>query len=58
MVLFNSLTVKAKRSDKHWKVTGHPNGAYHRREYGEEPYQVVWPIPSDVNKDSISAEFL
>ncbi|XP_031256877.1 uncharacterized protein LOC116114880 [Pistacia vera] len=53
-----NLIVMAKHSDKHWQVTGNSNGAYHRREYREEPYQVVWPIPSDVNKDSISAEFL
>ncbi|KAJ4730386.1 Small heat shock protein [Melia azedarach] len=53
-----NLTVMAKYSTECWKVAGDSNSsisAYHRR---EEPYKVVWPLPSYVNKDTISAEFL
>ncbi|XP_065850941.1 uncharacterized protein [Euphorbia lathyris] len=32
--------------------------AYHKREIIQGPYQVSWPLPSDANKDSVSAEFL
>ncbi|KAJ4849833.1 hypothetical protein Tsubulata_044934 [Turnera subulata] len=31
--------------------------AYHRREIIEGPYNVVWSLPSNVNKDGVSAEF-
>ncbi|XWS41100.1 hypothetical protein CRYUN_Cryun17cG0051700 [Craigia yunnanensis] len=31
---------------------------YHKREISQGPYQVVWPLPTNVNRDSISAEFL
>ncbi|KAK9222894.1 hypothetical protein WN944_011334 [Citrus x changshan-huyou] len=55
------LTVMAKHSTECWKVAGCSNGsisAYHRREYGGEPYQIVWTLPTNVDKDTISAEFL
>ncbi|ESR61266.1 hypothetical protein CICLE_v10016256mg [Citrus x clementina] len=55
------LTVMAKHSTECWKVAGCSNGsisAYHRREYGQEPYQIVWALPTNVDKDIISAEFL
>ncbi|XP_021689581.2 22.7 kDa class IV heat shock protein isoform X2 [Hevea brasiliensis] len=32
--------------------------AYHKREILQGPYQVVWPLPSNVDRDSVSAEFL
>ncbi|XP_062105803.1 uncharacterized protein LOC133817332 [Humulus lupulus] len=56
------LSVAGKRSTEHWKVSGCSNdstaSAYLRREIVEGPYEVVWPLPSNVNKDSVSAEFL
>lgn len=32
--------------------------AYLRREIVQGPYEVVWPLPVNVNKDSVSAEFM
>ncbi|KAL4586404.1 hypothetical protein LXL04_011040 [Taraxacum kok-saghyz] len=34
------------------------NSAYHKREILEGPFEVMWPLPFDVNPDSVSAEFL
>ncbi|KAI9382487.1 hypothetical protein POPTR_014G141500v4 [Populus trichocarpa] len=31
---------------------------YHKREIVEGPYEIVWQLPLDGNKDSVSAEFL
>ncbi|KAE9456019.1 hypothetical protein C3L33_12067, partial [Rhododendron williamsianum] len=31
---------------------------FHKREISHGPYQVVWPLPSNANKDDISAEFV
>ncbi|KAK2633357.1 hypothetical protein Ddye_032754 [Dipteronia dyeriana] len=57
-----NLTVTAKRSTQCWKVEGCSDGssisAYQRRKYTEEPYRVFWPLPTDVNKETVSAEFL
>lgn len=55
------LNVMAKHSTECWKVAGCSNGsisAYRRREYRGEPYQIVWPLPTNVDKDTILAEFL
>ncbi|KAB1216715.1 hypothetical protein CJ030_MR4G023694 [Morella rubra] len=54
------LTVRGRRSTQYWKVAGSSNGsisAYHKREISQGPYQVVWPLPTDINKDSVYAEF-
>ncbi|KAB1206651.1 Small heat shock protein C2 [Morella rubra] len=54
------LTVRGRRSTQYWKMAGISNGsisAYHKREISQGPYQVVWPLSTDVNKDSVSAEF-
>ncbi|KAI3764106.1 hypothetical protein L2E82_14109 [Cichorium intybus] len=32
--------------------------AYHKREILEGPFEIMWPLPFDVNPDSVSAEFL
>ncbi|KAK4845239.1 hypothetical protein QYF36_002688 [Acer negundo] len=58
-----NLTVMVKRSTQCWKVEGCSNigssiSAYQRRKYTEEPYRVFWPLPTDVNKETVSAEFL
>ncbi|XP_050248838.1 uncharacterized protein LOC126696102 isoform X2 [Quercus robur] len=55
------LTVQGRRSTQYWKVSGFSNdsiSAYHKQEILQGPYQVVWPLPANVNKDSVSAEFL
>ncbi|XP_030483092.2 uncharacterized protein LOC115699705 [Cannabis sativa] len=58
----NKLSVAGKRSTQHWQMSGCSNdstaSAYLRREIVEGPYEVVWPLPANVNKDSVSAEFL
>ncbi|XWS44497.1 hypothetical protein CRYUN_Cryun15aG0050600 [Craigia yunnanensis] len=57
-----NLIVTGQRSTQCWKVAaGCSNdsiSAYHKREISHGPYQVVWPLPTNVNRDSISAEFL
>ncbi|XP_015881310.2 uncharacterized protein LOC107417223 [Ziziphus jujuba] len=55
------LTITGKRSSQLWKVAGCSNdliSTYHKREILRGPYEVVWPLPPNVNKDSVSAEFL
>lgn len=55
------LIVSGQRSTQCYKVTGLSNdsiSAYHKKEIVRGPYQVVWPLPTNVNKDSIYAEFL
>ncbi|XP_059452431.1 heat shock protein 16 [Corylus avellana] len=46
------LTVSGRR------LSNDSISTYHKREILQGPYQVVWPLPADVNKDSVSAEFL
>ncbi|XP_059664981.1 uncharacterized protein LOC132311200 [Cornus florida] len=56
-----NLTVAGKRSTQWWKVESCSNdliSAYHKREILQGPYQVVWPLPPNVNKDGVSAEFV
>ncbi|XP_014520490.1 small heat shock protein, chloroplastic [Vigna radiata var. radiata] len=55
------LCVKGRRSASSWTISSCPNSSfssYHRREILYGPYEVVWQLPSGVNKDRISAEFL
>lgn len=43
-----------------WKVATNlcnSVSAYHKRDILPGPYQLAWPLPSNVNKDSVSAEF-
>ncbi|KAL0002176.1 hypothetical protein SO802_015957 [Lithocarpus litseifolius] len=57
----HKLTVQGRRSTQYWKVSGFSNdsiSAYHKQEILQGPYQVVWPLPANVNKDRVSAEFL
>ncbi|EEF36490.1 small heat-shock protein, putative [Ricinus communis] len=51
-----NLTIMGKRSTQSW--SNDSISAYHKREILQGPYQVVWPLPSNINKDRISAEFL
>lgn len=53
-----SLIVTGKRST--WSCTGSSSNSsdtyYHRREILQGPYRVVWQLPTNANKDSVSAE--
>ncbi|CAL0317487.1 unnamed protein product [Lupinus luteus] len=55
------LSVKGSRSTRSWTVAGPPNASassYHKREILYGPYEVAWPLPTGVNKESVSAELL
>ncbi|XP_078428245.1 uncharacterized protein LOC144700663 isoform X2 [Wolffia australiana] len=56
-----NLTVTGKYSYPRWK-TEIPNACagivYHQREILQGPYKLIWPLPSNVNRDSVSAELL
>ncbi|THG16830.1 hypothetical protein TEA_003753 [Camellia sinensis var. sinensis] len=51
------LTVVAKNSNQCWRVAS-SNDTYHKREISQGPYKVVWTLPSNLNKDGVSAEFV
>ncbi|XP_043813925.1 uncharacterized protein LOC110620896 isoform X2 [Manihot esculenta] len=51
----HSLLVRGKRSIQKSEQS---ISAYHKREILLGRYQVVWPFPSNVNRDNVSAEFL
>ncbi|XP_028113369.1 uncharacterized protein LOC114311431 [Camellia sinensis] len=51
------LTVVAKNSNQCWGVASSTD-TYHKREISQGPYKVVWTLPSNLNKDGVSAEFV
>ncbi|KAF9669431.1 hypothetical protein SADUNF_Sadunf14G0106900 [Salix dunnii] len=58
-----NLKVTGKRSTQSWKRA--PEGCsndsilrYHKKDILEGPYEIVWHLPVDGNRDSVSAEFL
>ncbi|KAG5552090.1 hypothetical protein RHGRI_010245 [Rhododendron griersonianum] len=55
-----SLTVMGKNSDRSGRAVCSKDSVsrFHKREISHGPYQVVWPLPSNANKDDISAEFV
>ncbi|XP_009779651.2 uncharacterized protein [Nicotiana sylvestris] len=56
-----SLIVSGNRSTQWSKVATYSNGSvssYHKREIVQGPYRVFWPLPTNANKDSVSAEFV
>ncbi|RWR97427.1 putative small heat-shock protein [Cinnamomum micranthum f. kanehirae] len=56
-----NLVVTGKRSTQRWSVKNvseDSNPKYLRREIMQGPYQVVWPLPNNVNRDGVSAEFI
>lgn len=56
-----NLIVTGRRSTQRLKVSDvseDSNPTYLRREITQGPYQVVWPLPINVNKDGVSAEFI
>ncbi|XP_055824829.1 17.7 kDa class II heat shock protein [Solanum dulcamara] len=55
-----SLIVSGNRRTQ-CKVSAYLNGlvsAYHKKEIVQGPYRVFWPLPSNANKDRVSAEFV
>ncbi|MCD9560900.1 hypothetical protein HAX54_019723 [Datura stramonium] len=55
-----SLIVSGSRSTQ-CKVASYLNdlvSAYHKKEIVQGPYRVFWPLPSNANKDRVSAEFV
>ncbi|XP_022148040.1 uncharacterized protein LOC111016826 isoform X2 [Momordica charantia] len=54
------LTIIGKRSNQYHEMVGCSRESirsYHKREILQGPYQVVWPLPININKDGVSAEF-
>ncbi|XP_023553627.1 uncharacterized protein LOC111811120 isoform X1 [Cucurbita pepo subsp. pepo] len=54
------LTIIGKRSNQYCEVVGYSSdsiSSYHKREISQGPYQVVWPLPININKDGVLAEF-
>nr|ADU55782.1 HSP27.8 [Citrullus lanatus] len=54
------LTIIGKRSNQYCEVVGYSSdsiSSYHKREILQGPYQVVWPLPININKDGVFAEF-
>ncbi|CAA6673008.1 unnamed protein product [Spirodela intermedia] len=50
-----NLTVTGKRSSPRWRMEAPSEDAsitYHQKQILQGPYSVVWPLPSDVNRDS------
>ncbi|XP_052177329.1 uncharacterized protein LOC127791470 [Diospyros lotus] len=55
-----SLTVTGKNSMHCWTMasSNETMSAYHKMKVSHGPFQVVWPLPSNVDKDHVSAEFV
>ncbi|KAJ0236064.1 Alpha-crystallin domain 32.1 [Hirschfeldia incana] len=56
-----NLTVTGRRTAVCQKVDAGTKGSicgYHKQEILQGPFKVSWPLPSNVNKDNVSAEFM
>ncbi|KAK8938847.1 23.2 kDa heat shock protein [Platanthera zijinensis] len=57
-----SLTITGKRvmqqQWRHLMSSRDSNLIYHRKEILQGPYEVIWPLPKDVDRDRVSAEFV
>ncbi|PIN05966.1 Molecular chaperone (small heat-shock protein Hsp26/Hsp42) [Handroanthus impetiginosus] len=53
-----SLIVSGNRSNLSCGAIGSnkTTSCYHRREIFQGPYQIVWPLPTNANKENVSAE--
>ena len=54
------LTIIGKRSNQYCEVVGYSSdsiSSYNKKEILQGPYQVVWPLPININKDGVLAEF-
>lgn len=55
-----NLTVTGRRTAVCQKVGGCTKGSmyHHKQEILQGPFNVSWPLPSNVNKDNVAAEFM
>ncbi|GKV02702.1 hypothetical protein SLEP1_g15100 [Rubroshorea leprosula] len=56
-----NLTVTGQRSTQCWNIAGHSNDsitAYHRKEISQGAYRVSWPLPTNANRETVSAELM
>ncbi|KAJ4871764.1 alpha-crystallin domain 32.1 [Raphanus sativus] len=56
-----NLTVTGRRTAVCQKADAGTKGSicgYHKQEILQGPFKVSWPLPSNVNKDNVSAEFM
>ncbi|KAF5184304.1 alpha-crystallin domain 32.1 [Thalictrum thalictroides] len=56
-----NLIVMGKRSTQRWRASSGSRDSvstYQNRDTIQGPYQIVWPLPNNVNKDRISAEIV
>lgn len=57
-----SLTITGKRvMQQQWRNLmsfRDLNLIYHRKEILQGPYEVIWPLPKDIDRDRVSAEFV
>ncbi|CAH8339694.1 unnamed protein product [Eruca vesicaria subsp. sativa] len=56
-----NLTVTGRRTAVCQKVDACTKGSvfgYHKQEIIQGPFKVSWPLPSNVNKDNVAAEFM
>jgi len=56
-----NLTVTGRRTSICQKVDAGTKASilgYHKQEILQGPFKVSWPLPSNVNKDNVSAEFM
>jgi len=52
------LVVTGQSSTEWWRDGNKKYVVYHKWELSEGPYYVVWHLPSNINKDVVSAEFV
>ncbi|CAI9278839.1 unnamed protein product [Lactuca saligna] len=53
-----TLTVQTTKRKTIACSSDRKKSAFHKREILEGPFEIMWPLPFDVNPDSVSAEFL
>ncbi|XP_020571179.1 17.2 kDa class II heat shock protein [Phalaenopsis equestris] len=57
-----NLTITGKRIlHQQWRTmnsSADSNVTYHHKEILQGPYEVIWPLPKNINRDQISAEFV
>lgn len=61
MPIAHSLVMTGKRSTSLLQMASGSKGLspkYHKKEISEGSYKVVWPLPSEVKKEKVSAEFV
>ncbi|GJR63604.1 hypothetical protein Tco_1505766 [Tanacetum coccineum] len=53
------LTVQTtKGRNTTYSLSDRTSSSYYKRDVLEEPFEITWPLPFNMNPDSVSAEFL